>query len=69
MVLVTGATGFIAANVVKDLLDIGSYRVRATVRSVTNNKKLDNLKEALKGCKTQPEFVSADLLNQGSWKG
>ena len=69
MVLVTGATGYIAANVVKDLLDIGGYRVRATVRSVTHNKKLDNLKEALKGCKTQPEFVAADLLNQSSWKG
>lgn len=41
-VLVTGASGYIAGYVIKDLLEKG-YKVRGTVRSVANLKKYEHL--------------------------
>jgi len=40
IVLVTGATGYIAMHVVQQLLQGGGYRVRGTVRSLKNNAKV-----------------------------
>ena len=37
-VLVTGSTGFLAAHVIKVLLDHG-FKVRGTVRSIKNEQK------------------------------
>jgi nucleoside-diphosphate-sugar epimerase len=62
VVLVTGATGYLASCLVKQMADAGGYRIRCTVRSLENNKKLNALKDALRDSKTQPEFVKADLL-------
>ncbi len=39
-VLVTGASGYIASHLVKALLEDGRFRVRGTVRSLKNQKKV-----------------------------
>ena len=44
-VLVTGASGYLAMHVVKQLVDSGEYIVRGTVRSLTNETKVKPLKE------------------------
>lgn len=62
-VLVTGANGFIASQIVSDLLGAG-YRVRGTVRSVT--KGTDHLR-ALPGAGERLELVSAQLLSERSF--
>ncbi len=38
IVLVTGATGFIASHLIKVLLDEGKYKVRGTVRDLSDEK-------------------------------
>lgn len=39
VVVVTGATGYIASHIVKGLLADGRFTVRATVRDPSNEKK------------------------------
>lgn len=51
LVLVTGATGFLGAHVVQNLLSRG-YRVRATGRNISEGKKLETM---------GAQFVAADL--------
>ena len=68
VVLVTGATGYIATHIIKVLQEVGGYRIRATARNAENNKKLDALKSALKNYGDLPEFLSADLLKPETWK-
>lgn len=58
-VLVTGATGFIASRIVEQLLARG-YRVRGTVRSLSNSTALAPL-AALPGAAERLELVVADL--------
>ncbi|CAJ0944723.1 unnamed protein product, partial [Mesorhabditis belari] len=65
LVLVTGASGYLGAHCVKVLLDKG-YRVRGTVRSLKNTKKIDPVK-ALDSSGTKIEFVEADLTTKESW--
>ena len=65
-VLVTGATGYIAGHIVKELLERGNYHVRATVRDPANTSRLSHL-TALDGAADRLEFVGADLLTQGSF--
>lgn len=65
-VAVTGATGYIATELVKQLLEKG-YNVRGTVRSLKNEEKVAHLKalsDALPGNLTLHE---ADLLTDGSF--
>ncbi|EIE25032.1 NAD(P)-binding protein [Coccomyxa subellipsoidea C-169] len=65
-VTVTGATGFIATELVKQLLEKG-YDVRGTVRSLKKEEKVAHLKAldaALPGNLTLHE---ADLLEEGSF--
>ena len=68
MVLVTGATGYIATHIIKVLQEVGGYRIRATARSVDNNQRLEALKSALRKYGDLPEFVAADLLKPETWE-
>ena len=40
IVLVTGASGFVATHLIKQLLEQGRYRVRGTVRSKKREEKV-----------------------------
>lgn len=64
--MVTGASGYVAAHVVKTLQDEG-YRVRATVRSLENETKVKPLKELCPDASHPLEIVEADLLKEESW--
>jgi len=44
LVCVTGASGYIATNLIKELIESG-YEVRGTVRNVNDEKKSFTLKE------------------------
>ena len=44
LVLVTGASGYIANHIVKQLIELG-YRVRGTVRSLKDDKKVGPLRK------------------------
>ncbi|XP_070545374.1 uncharacterized protein [Ptychodera flava] len=67
MVLVTGASGYVAAHVTQQLLRAG-YRVRGTVRSLENKAKVEPLRNLCPDAKHQLELVEADLLKPDSWK-
>ncbi|KAI4339447.1 hypothetical protein MLD38_024391 [Melastoma candidum] len=62
---VTGGTGFIAAYVVKSLLERG-HTVRTTVRDPEDDSKVGFLKE-LNGAKERLKVYKADLLREGSF--
>jgi dihydroflavonol-4-reductase len=66
-VCVTGASGFIAAHIVRELLERG-YRVRGTVRSLRTPEKYASLTQ-LPGAPDRLELVEADLLKPGSYDG
>ncbi|XP_041462142.1 phenylacetaldehyde reductase-like [Lytechinus variegatus] len=66
-VLVTGASGYIATHIVKQLQEAG-YKVRGTVRSLTNPKKVGPLKELCQNPAHELELVEADLTNDECWK-
>ena len=66
LVLVTGVSGFLGAHCAKQLLDAG-YRVRGTVRSLKDERKIAHVR-ALKSSSTTPlELVEADLLLPETW--
>lgn len=67
LVLVTGASGFIAAHIIKLLQEEG-YRVRGTVRSLQNEAKVKHLKDLCPDARYQLELVEADLLKEDTWK-
>ena len=66
-VLVTGANGYVASWLVKNLLDDG-LTVHAAVRSPENDKKVGHLKEAAANSAGAIKFFKADLLTPGSYK-
>ena len=67
-VLVTGASGFIATHVVKQLQAAG-YKVRGTVRSLKNEERVAPLRNLCPGAKYPVELVEADLLGDPeSWE-
>lgn len=65
LVLVTGAGGYLAMQIVSVFLNKG-FKVRGTVRSLDNIKKL----EALRSLADQDrlELVEADLLDENVWQ-
>ncbi len=64
-VCVTGASGFIAAHIVRDLLAAG-YRVRGTVRRLDRASALAPLR-AFPGAGERLELVAANLLDAGAF--
>ena len=67
-VLVTGASGYLAMHVVKQLVDSGEYIVRGTVRSLANETKVKPLKELSSENNKYPlELVEADLTKKETW--
>lgn len=65
-VLVTGATGFVAAWIVKKLLDEG-FTVHAAVRDPNNEEKLAHLNEMAAEAQGSIKYFKADLLEEGSY--
>ncbi|XP_074604727.1 uncharacterized protein LOC141858020 [Brevipalpus obovatus] len=66
LVLVTGASGYVASHIIKQLLDDGR-KVRGTVRSLSNEEKVKPLR-ALVNADKNLQLVEADLLKEDSWK-
>lgn len=64
--VVTGATGFVASELVKQLLGKG-YNVRATVRSLADPSRVDHLVTLGKALPGNLQFFEADLLTEGSF--
>ncbi len=65
-VVVTGGAGYIASWVVKYLLEDG-FTVRATVRSLGDERKLAHLKALAQANPGRLELFEADLLKPGSF--
>lgn len=65
LVCVTGASGFVAAHVIRELLARG-YRVRGTVRGRVVAGKYDFLTQ-LSGAGARLELVTAELRDEGSY--
>ena len=66
IVLVTGAGGYVAAHIIKQILELG-YKVRGTLRSIKDKKKTEPLKNLVANPRHELELVEADLLNESSW--
>jgi uncharacterized protein YbjT (DUF2867 family) len=66
VILVTGGGGYLGLNIL-NLLSKENHKVRVTVRSLNDKKKLEIISNAAKGIKNPIEFVEADLLNPDSW--
>ena len=64
-ILVTGATGFVAAEIVKQLLEAG-YGVRGTTRNVAQ-AETDGFLTDLPGASERLELVEADLLDEDTY--
>eukprot|EP01006_Ploeotia_vitrea_P042846 TRINITY_DN66664_c1_g1_i1.p1 TRINITY_DN66664_c1_g1~~TRINITY_DN66664_c1_g1_i1.p1 ORF type:complete len:390 (+),score=57.22 TRINITY_DN66664_c1_g1_i1:65-1234(+) len=62
LVLVTGAAGYLAANVIKVLIESG-YRVRGTVRNLEDKEKVEGLRKEF----PMIDLVESDLLKEGSF--
>ncbi|CAK5085089.1 unnamed protein product [Meloidogyne enterolobii] len=68
IVLVTGASGFLGAHCVKQLLCAG-YSVRGTVRSLQNKAKVQPLIDLASSFpKENFKLIEADLTNKECWK-
>lgn len=66
LVLVTGASGFIATHCILELLRKG-YRVRGTVRSFKRQGEIEAGLRAHTELEGRLEFVEADLLRDEGW--
>jgi nucleoside-diphosphate-sugar epimerase len=65
-ILVTGATGYVASHIIKQLLEQGHY-VRGTVRSLKNKEKYQFLYDLVPEKSQNLEFAEADLLDTEKW--
>eukprot|EP01095_Lingulamoeba_sp_RSL-Kostka_P001793 TRINITY_DN1258_c0_g3_i1.p1 TRINITY_DN1258_c0_g3~~TRINITY_DN1258_c0_g3_i1.p1 ORF type:complete len:337 (+),score=103.96 TRINITY_DN1258_c0_g3_i1:52-1062(+) len=62
LVAVTGASGYIGSHIIKELI-IQGYRVRGTVRDLSNEEKVNHLQDLFPEC----ELYEADLLDPWSF--
>ena len=65
-VMVTGATGYVAGWIVKELLETGCT-VHAPVRDPDNTRKLAYLNAIAEASKGEIKFFKADLMEPGSY--
>lgn len=65
-VLVTGATGYVAAWIVKKLVNEG-FTVHAAVRDPSNKEKIAHLDALAKKAPGQIKYFQSDLLKPGSY--
>ena len=65
-VTITGISGYLGSHVCLLYLQSGEYNVRGTVRSKTNEKKIEPLRKAFGDLFDQLELVEADLLDEES---
>lgn len=68
VVLVTGASGFIATHTIKNLLIEGRFKVRGTVRNSSNEAKVAPLHKLVPDAARPLELVDADLTSEEAWK-
>jgi nucleoside-diphosphate-sugar epimerase len=66
--LVTGATGYVAAWIVKGLLENG-VTVHAAVRDPSKAEKLKSFKAMVESCPGKLRFFKSNLLEEGSYAG
>ena len=59
-------TGYLGSMTALDFLKDGNYRVRGTVRSTTNQAKIEPLRQGLGEYFSQIELVEADLMDEAS---
>ncbi len=67
LVLVTGATGYIAGHCIRELLEHG-YRVRGTVRSLADPRKTEHLRRMATALGGSLDLVEADLTSDRGWR-
>ena len=65
-VMVTGATGYIAGWIVKNLLENG-FKVNAAVRDINNIDKKSHLDSIAKKSNGEIKYFESDLLDNGSY--
>lgn len=65
--LVTGAGGFIATHIIKQLQEEG-YQVRGTLRSLEDKTKVERLQNLCPEAEYKLELVEADLTKPESWE-
>ena len=66
-VLVTGASGYIATHLIKQLLEQGRFRVRGTVRSLKRDDKVKPLRELVPDATYPLRLIEADLQKPKTW--
>ena len=64
--MVTGATGYIAGWIVKNLLENG-FKVNAAVRDINNIDKKSHLDSIAKKSNGEIKYFESDLLDNGSY--
>ena len=67
VILITGITGYVGSHVAKQILDLKNdrFKIRASVRSLLNDKKLVPLRRAFgEEGYASIEFVEADLMSK-----
>jgi os09g0493500 protein len=62
---VTGANGFVATEIIKQLLE-SEYKVRGTVRTLKSEDKYKHLWQ-FKNADTNLELIEANLLQECHW--
>ena len=68
LVLVTGASGYVASHCIKQLLESGEYRVRGSVRSLKNEAVCQAIQNFVEGPKYPLELVEGNLQEVECWK-